>query len=237
MLLSSARSGTNYFLSMYSHLFPQDITLKEIFREEGDSFRRLEEEFDLSRESALQLARDNKAQLWRMVFESPHKRNRGIIAKIFYTHALHDDRIWDLIRRHCRVIHLIRKNQFDVFVSREIALKTGKWQHTGEDDSTMQVSITIDRNKLEEFIEGKKTDIEWARRMFGQQPDYHEVFYEDISNDPMTCAKEICAIFGKPPPKTAIIRQRRQKTLPNRQIVINYDDVSDLDAYTVGVAT
>ena len=231
MLLSSGRSGTNYFLTVYATLFPEDITLREIFRREGDSIPALRENFGLSEEDAISLAQTNKSLLWERVFNCPTQQpTRGIIAKIFYNHANESDSVWNLIKEHCRIIHLIRRNQFDVFVSLQMALKTGRWHNFGNHSAPPDVSITIDRTELEEFINKKRRYIEWARDVFSSSPCYTELFYEDLALSPQACSKAICEIYGIRPPESITIRQKRQKVVPNFEIVTNYDEVSDLDA-------
>lgn len=238
LLVSSGRSGTNYFLSVYSQVFPNDIVVKEIFRREGDSFSLLEKHLGLEKDDIMELVKFDKVGLWNDLIGKARVENTGAIAKIFYQHALIDDPIWSHIKDETRVIHLIRRSQFDVYVSLQVALKSGKWQDFGREDGNKGVtSVFIDRSNLESFLMTKKRRIEWAREYFSTKTNYDEIFYEDIEESPLKCARAICSIYGETAPDSVSTSQRKQKTLPNEEIVTNYSEVADLDVEMFGYAT
>ncbi|QKK02411.1 MAG: hypothetical protein HND55_06970 [Pseudomonadota bacterium] len=231
ILISSARSGTNYFLSVYQQCFPRDLVVKEIFREQGDSLPQLKRALGLSEDRILAMVRTQPSALWRLLMQHAGRSGVGVIAKIFYYHVAADDPLWMLFRRRARIVHLIRRNAFNIFLSREIARKTGQWQVFRHEMPSRRGNrrVHIGRGELEAFMSLHQQRVAAVRTRYADA-DYHEVFYEDIEDSIDACARRVCAIFGsgQPPeqPKIALKKQKRER---NEALVVNYDDVADLD--------
>ena len=230
ILLSSGRSGTNYLLAVYAEMFPKDLVLKEIFRPKSDSLRLLSQFIGRNDAEIVELANNNQVQLWTEISAQSEAQGRRAIAKIFYSHTQADGLLMKHFREKNTVIHLIRRNFFDVFVSIVVAQKTGKWQSfVGDAFTPAPESFALNRAEVERFFRQRTKEIQTARAYFSGNPNYHEVFYEDIASDPLLCAKAIGAIFNVNPDKKILIDQHRQKYLPNSVLVTNYSEVKDLD--------
>jgi hypothetical protein len=232
ILLSSARSGTNYFMSVYKKCFPDDIVVKEIFRKGGDSLAVLEELLDLPGEQILSLQETDPLALWRQIKAQAARQQVGAMAKIFYYHQPSDHPLWAHFRDQDRIVHLIRRNAFDVFVSYRMAQETGRWLDFGKSDKPPVNRIRLDVQELEAFLDQQRTHLQRARHTFADS-DYAEVFYEDIAASVQACAARIETIFGplqtKPPHKIGL---RKQKQTENSDLVENYDEVAHLDTNT-----
>lgn len=232
ILLSAARSGTNYFLSVYSKCFPRDFVAKEIFRPAGDSFPLIEELTGLGKDEVLALIASDPLKLWTTIVDQAAAEERNALAKIFYYHVDTENPLWAHFRDNDKVIHLIRRNAFDVFVSHKVATQTGKWQEFGKDKQPTEVEpLILDRAEIEAFLNKQRGYVDHARAYFAGA-DYSELFYEDIAESTETCAQAICDLYGVPLPSHSIsIGLRKQKSQTNRDIVANYDEVAEFDTF------
>jgi len=232
ILLSSARSGTNFFLTVYAKCFPQDFVVKEIFRPAGDSFPQLEKLLSLGREQILELVKNDPLTLWQMIENKTAEEGRSALAKIFYYHVDQDNQLWAYFRKKNKVVHLIRRNAFNVFVSHKVANQTGKWQEFGKEAQPIEVApLVIEKDELVAFLDRQRAHIEHTRSFFADA-DFTEVFYEDIAASADDCAETLCSIYGVPCPAEPIsIGLRKQKSKTNEEIVANYDDVAELDTF------
>ena len=231
LLLSSSRSGTNFFLSVYARCFPKDFVAKEIFRPNSDSLPLLEALLGVSQEEIKALVRSDPRSLWQNIVARCNEADRRALVKIFYYHVDHGSNLWTHFKENTKIVHLIRRNQFDAFLSQKVAQQTGRWQvfkQDGDEDATLP-PFSIDQSELESYLERQKEYVSWARRYF-EGADYREVFYEDVSGSPKDCATEIVRIFERPCElKEITIGLKKQKTVSNAELVENYDALRKFD--------
>lgn len=229
ILVSSARSGTNYFLDVYKECYPDDFVVKEIFRDGGDSLKLIEALLGIDRDAVLERLEANPRVFWMRIEKTCAEKGIRALAKIFYYHQSPDSALWSYFKNHDRVVHLIRGNAFDAFLSLKVATRTGQWQNRGKEPSAEAVKVTLDPAELSTFIDRQKGYVEWTRRRFASA-DYRELFYEDIADDLDRCVafmRETFGAFEGPTPTSVGIK--RQKTASNAEIVENYADVQHLD--------
>lgn len=232
LLLSSARSGTNFFLTVYAKCYPDDFVAKEIFRPKFDSLPLLRELLGIDDEEIKDMVLQDPLRLWHRIVATCRAQDRAALVKTFYYHVDHGSDLWAHFKQNTKIVHLIRRNQFDVFVSQKIAQQTGKWQKFQRDEEEEEPlpPLLISEPALEGFLKRQKKNIEWARKTFGDG-DYHEVFYEDIAGSPADCAAQIARIYNREPASMAPkIGLTKQKKMPNTQIVENYDELRHYDA-------
>ncbi|MEL7301273.1 MAG: hypothetical protein AAFM92_12900 [Pseudomonadota bacterium] len=229
ILLSSARSGTNFFLAVYKKCFPDDFVVKEIFRRGGDNLDALAEQLGVSREQVIDLQISDPLTLWKRIKQSCESGKSAAVAKIFYYHDAENTALREHFRDNDRVVHLIRRNAFDVFLSERMARKTGQWQEFKRTPAHEVESIELDPEELAAFRQ-RQTDFVSRAREFFCTADYTEIFYEDIAGSPGECATTLERIYGSlksPAPKqVGLIRQKKKS---NRELVANYDAVKHLD--------
>lgn len=232
ILLSSARSGTNYLLTAYSKCFPRNFVAKEIFRPTGDSFPLIEELTGLNKDEVLALVATEPVELWQKIVSAAEAEEREALAKIFYYHVDKADPLWSHFRDNDKVIHLIRRNAFDVFLSHKVANQTGKWQEFGKNKAPTEVEpLVLNRAEVVAFMDKQRDHVDHARTFFAKA-DYAELFYEDIADSVDTCVKSICTVFERPLPSHPIsIGLRKQKDKSNQELVANYDDVAEFDRF------
>ena len=230
ILISSARSGTNLFLSLYEELFPNDIILGEIFRKTGGSLDKLPEILNASEEDILAKSRESPAQLWDELQAAASRTQRGLIAKIFYEHGRRHTEIWDKFKEGSKIIHLVRKNPFDAYVSLEVARQSDAWKSTSPNQEKVAgITLEIDPFAAEDFIEEISDCVKGVREFF-KGADFHEIMYEDIAASPQTAIKQVADIFGvEPSLNKREFGLKKQNTIPHQDRIKNYDFVSYLD--------
>ena len=232
ILVSTARSGTNYFLDVFSNLVSDSIAYREIFKESGGSYALLEKRLGLTKAAYLDLLGHDPLQLWCDVQAEAAQSHKHVMAKIFYYHAGNCPELWNHFRDNNRVIHLVRRNHFQALVSREVAQLTGKWlQKKNQEAPPLPDPFELPREKALESIRKAQNNV--ARtRVFFEGSNYHEVFYEDISSNVAACADTIAAIFDVDQASSKITtRLSKQKTYRNEDILTNYSELSDLDRF------
>ena len=231
ILLSSARSGTNFFLTVYSKCFPQDFVANEIFRNQFDSLDLLSDLLELPQDEIKPIAKSDPVRLWQMVVAACEARDCNALVKIFYYHASRAPELWDHIRDHSKIVHLIRRNPFNAFLSHKLAQETGTWvaYDSKSDVDKPMPRIALDAEELDAFILQQKEHVAWARSTFAQA-DFTEVFYEDIAGSTEDCAAEVERIFGPPRiKKKPFVLIKKLKKEANKDIVSNYQEVQQYD--------
>lgn len=212
-------------------MFPRDLVLKEIFRPQSDSLHLLAPHLRKDPEAIVEMARTDQLGLWREIVARSEEANQRAMAKIFHYHAPHGGALMEHFRAHSNVIHLIRRNIFDVYVSAMLAQQTGQWQLVENDVPAGDPEpFAIDRAEFEDFRRTRMDEIRLAREFFAGSPNYHEVFYEDICDHPVDCGRLIGEIFGVEVASEMSTYQKKQKSAPNSALIKNYSEVADLDA-------
>ncbi len=244
ILISTERSGTNYFLNAYSKMFPGNLVLGEIFREMGDSLSDLRRILGVDKDQALEIVRKQPLETWARL-------PPGSIAKIFYNHASRNSELWNYFRKHDRVIHLIRSDHLENFISLKVAeqsdvwidrkvtlrqrlrslrksLKSGRLRSVGAQKVPVSVQpFCVDPYELESFIRKRKENVRWCRDYFATA-DYHEVWYEDIAVSANMCADAIGRIY-KVKPRNLVVDTKKQSKGDPRSLVLNYSEIVQFD--------
>lgn len=236
ILLSSSRSGTNFLLDIAARNFPEYLVLREIFREKSDSFSLITGVTGLDRAEIADLAARNPLDLWQRLEAGCAAHNRNVMAKIFYYHQPEDSPLWSWFRDQNRVLHLIRANFFDSWVSRKLMERTGhaisrKNRPQGtEPQDTEPAQFIADPEEAEQFIQARQAYVTRFRAFFAGA-DFKELFYEDISGSSAECLAAVSGVLGMQP-KINTVREtvlQRQKKRTNAEIIENYDEVAHLD--------
>ena len=233
ILLSSSRSGTNYFLDIFSHCFPNDIVLREIFRKEGDSLKIIAQLTGMNESEIVEYCHNDPIALWKRIIFSDAAINNTVIAKAFYYHAPRESNLWSYFKDNTFMIHLMRKNLLNSYVSLKIAQSTGIWISRRPDEERTLSQISIDASDAEQFVRVRASQISWARAFFSGS-NYREVLYEDIQASSHACAHVIVQMKihennpSEFPVESAIKKQIRPL---NSELILNYDEVSHLDRH------
>lgn len=237
ILVSSSRSGTNFFLEVLGKCDPNAVILREIFRRGSDRPTTISHLTQMPEAEVVRLAREDPVSLWRTICNRCKADDRQVIAKIFYYHAPERSPIWGDLRENANVVHLVRRNLFRTFVSLKMAETTGVW-HLRSDEVARVEPIHIVASEAEDFIRARTKRIEWARRFFAGAR-YSEVHFEDISSSPEECARVIAGLGLAERPSTSDLTLGIQRQSPDdlSLSVRNYAEVRHLDRDQAGGVT
>lgn len=237
ILLSWPRSGTNYFLAVYSKIFPDDIVFDEIFRKGGDNLAKLSYTLKIDKIKILELLEKDPCKLWNMIEQNASQQGAKAIVKVFYYHSSNASKLWNNFRDKNKIIHLIRRNPFDAFLSYKIATQTGVWKvlsSSGSDEGNEKkvpeiVPFQVSIAEVEEFLARRRLHMARCRSFFSSH-DFKEIFYEDISSSVEACTGTIGNLFGVAIPDHPIeISIRKQRDRDSRELLLNYEDVASFD--------
>tara|TARA_B110000908_G_scaffold58056_1_gene70725 strand:- start:2588 stop:3187 length:600 start_codon:yes stop_codon:yes gene_type:complete len=186
------------------------IIFKEIFRSAGDSKKLIH---DLL---GYEYMGNFDASFWNIFCDAAEGNNyKNIVSKIFYYHNPSDRELWNAFDKDHQIIHLIRANIFDFFVSLKIAQETGKWKNKNENENNSlksSVMITINRQEALDFIK-LRTDQTLALREEKKHLDnYFELFYEDIGEPIEACIQKVASIYELDCNYNIEIGNKKQKT-------------------------
>lgn len=232
IVLTAARFGGSYLLDALGHARPDDLILQDIFRSGGASLDRLSALLNRPSADLSAMASTDPAALWRLILGAATGQRRNVAAKVYYYHLPREAALWSDLAGS-RVVHMIRRNLFDAYLSRVRAEESSLWQTY--DAKRVDVSappVHVDPKRAQRFIDERCEQIAWARRRFSAA-QYHEIAYEDVAAGPMTCRRALHDLFPDIPamdPEDQIKQGRlRIKRLSNADIIRNYGDVAHLD--------
>lgn len=232
VLMSSARFGANYFLNVLRVVWPQALILGEIFRKGGDTHKVLSQLLSQEVDVVKARASTDAEGLWRDVLQAaPHQL---VIAKAFYYHQPHSAAIWPALAQGTKVIHLVRANLFDAYVSRELAVRSRLWSLRIDETVPPQATapMHINPTAAEAYVRERLADINWCRTTYAGT-DFTEITFEEISRSPRRCAETIGRVFGPGamclPPGEIKSSTARIKKVSNADLILNYPDVAHLD--------
>lgn len=232
ILVSSSRSGTNYFLDVYARCFPEDVVLREIFRPGGDSLRSIAQLTGVSEADIVSKFLPDPLLLWKRIVDAGATNGKSVIAKIFYYHAPGESPLWRYFKSNSIVVHLIRMNLLDSFVSLKIAQSTGVWVSRQAKAFETPRRMSLDADEAEKFARERANQISWARSYFSGS-NYREIFYEDIQASPVACAQAILGMKLKGdrlPQALPFDAPTTKHARPsNRELIENYAEVAHLD--------
>ncbi len=222
-------------MNIYSKCFPGDVVLKEIFRKGSDSLKPMQALTGLEEALLVQLAEVNPVGLWTQLISQADARGQGLLAKIFYYHVAADAPLWREFDEGCRVVHLIRRNLFESYLSAEVARHTGEWQaFVGKSGERRVEPFVINAAEAEQFIRTRRSQVLRTRTFFAGKSDYSELFYEDIAADSRLCAAAVGQIWGLDFSQLDVQADlRKQKVEDNARLVLNYAEVAALDCAAI----
>jgi len=207
--------------------------LGEMFRKESDNTGTLAHVLRTNRDQVVRLAAADPVALWEGAKSNMSDYN--LVAKLYYYHQPLTSPLWPwLATNGDYILHLLRRNLFDAYISREIASRYNLWQIPNIDDiSHLSFRITVNESDAALYIEQKLNEIRQIRSIFARKEKYFEIFFEDIIHTPIACAAAVEHIYEERSTfrskYAGEFRNRRIKSAPNSTIVANYADVAHLD--------
>lgn len=134
-------------------------------------------------------------------------------------------------------MHLVRRNLFDAYVSRHLAVSANKWWASSPDEIrgvAARDSIDINPSKAAQFIAERREEIAWFRETAAGKV-CHELCFEDLSLSGMTRRALVAdALGGGETPDRGdssggVAPSIRIKEICNADLIANYRDVAHLD--------
>ena len=166
------------------------------------------------------------------------KKSPQIIGlKLFYYHALEEKReeVWQWLEKHqeIKIIHLIRQNLLDTYVSLQYANLTNSWiikpKDIQEDKSQYfkndTKSITVNPSSLEKYFEKIDFYVKKIRNMFTNRSYYMEVYYKDLDTNYYSTITNLFEFLGvkKKLNSKPILKQSSR---PNQEKITNYEELA-----------
>jgi len=176
--------------------------------------------------------RDGATFLDEQVF-LPTRRGgiRATGVKLFYHHARFDAcvrSVWDYILedRDIRIIHLIRRNVLDCWISHEVALRTGEWFHRAGSRTPPRRTepFSLDPQECHAYFDRIVTWQWWADSAFAGHPVLKIEYERDVCDRFQPTMARVFQFLGLAPKRAAITLVRQQTQRPWEQIS-NYDDL------------
>ena len=236
VLLSAARFGANLFESSLRSVAKNSVLVGELFRERGENVAEIADLLGMRPTDLEKQITKSRSGIWQAIRELD--ADRPVVIRVYYYHLDRASLVWDDIAQHVRVVHLVRRNLFNAYVSREIALSSSVWRtNNSQIASTIAAagSLNIDPKKAEKYVSDRLEDIRWSRDTLSVG-DYCEIAFEDICYSSTVRRELVIRGVGKgnigefdenarPVNESTI----RIKQICNVDLISNYSEISHLD--------
>lgn len=238
LLLTAAGFGGELFLDRLAVALPDTEYLGEVFRGTPDCLTGLSDAMRRAGLLDVSLSAADQAAIWSAMCDVAEERKGPTIAQTYYYHLPLDEYLWDQIAAEGRVIHLVRGNLFDSFLTREFAQQSAQWLRRRGKPLRAPLAVTVDPVAATKHVSMRQRDIEFAReRLVGA--DYHEVIFEEIMASPRECKALIEKVFaGEGAIATGLAAEKldrlRTRFQSNADLVTNYREVAHLDRNWLG---
>ncbi len=253
MILGSARTGSNFLLSLLSD-HPQIKTYGELFNLDT-----------LPKETLLEALEDPITFLQRRVYKCHGPEIAAVGFKMFYDHLRQDyfqkpidlseaapqlqEKLtqfstfiesnyrwetlnqrfmatWEFLEadRSLAVIHLKRRNLLHTFLSLKMAFKTRQWWSL-KSSPRAALTMHVAPEECRRYFETLDSTAVEADRAFMEHPKI-EVIYEDLVADQHFILEQIFT-FLNVPYKPVTTRMKKQNLVSPRETITNYDQLKD----------
>jgi LPS sulfotransferase NodH len=234
VLLSHGRTGSTLLslalgkhpnIRMFLELFHEDREERErSFRADGRTYQDGEDAAQFLREAVFY------PRYWKPL--------RAVGFKLFYEHARQnseDKKVWHYLKttKDVRIIHLVRRNLLESWLSYETALRTDVWTVLkGEAEPPPALSpFTVDIQKCENFFRSTEKYRDWARQVFRGHP-FIEVEYESDLCEHFQKTMNLLHDFLDVPRYTGMVLTKKQARHKPCQQIINYNEMKRYFAQT-----
>jgi LPS sulfotransferase NodH len=224
ILLSVARSGSNLLrdcLNQHESIQCFGEIFKKSFVTEKDwgAFSGLDGDVKRLHETDL-------VSFWKLVLKT-YKQDKPVIgAKIFYYHR-HGDEIWHYFARSATpIIHLIRPELIDSYLSLKLAEASGIWKQPRNKRTGVEYdrSICIDLADFERYCARTQRYINQCELLFRDNP-YLEITYSALVQDLEKTMSEIYSFLRLRNRETSP-RLVRQLSRPREELIINWNETA-----------
>ncbi len=235
ILLGHGRSGST-LLSLTLGKHPNIRMFLELFhddeRERELSFR-ADKRFYRDGEDAVEFLRE------AVFYPRYWKQLKAVGFKLFYDHARstkEGKKLWSFLKinKNIYIIHLIRQNILESWISYQTALRSDVWTLMEQDKQKVPKveRFELDARGCEDFFKYVEEQRMWARSFFSHHP-FIEIEYEkDLCQNFHENIFKVQDFLGVPRLSTPILT-KKQANLTPRQQISNYDKLKSHFAGTV----
>jgi LPS sulfotransferase NodH len=124
--------------------------------------------------------------------------------------------------RDIRIIHLVRHNQLESYVSFQLALREDNW--IGETYRTSRQGLHVDREDLERYFKRGKAFFDSYTNLF-RHHEMLEITYEDLSFHYADTFKKVCDFLQLKIAKPPVPPIKKQNTREMSEVISNYDAI------------
>jgi hypothetical protein len=163
---------------------------------------------------------------WKHILER-YKLDKPVIgAKIFYFHR-EDDEIWRYFASsHTPIIHLVRGELIDSYLSLKLAEVSGIWKQprNKKTDAEHDRNISVDLADFENYCRRMERYIDRTRMLFGDNPSL-QVDYSSLVSDRQNSMSAVYSFLGLPDHETAP-RLSKQLSRNREELITNWDETA-----------
>lgn len=225
VVLASARSGTNHFISLIRQ-HPSVQAFYELLHETPEERARWKaQRYDHTTEPVA-------AFLDRVYWHSYHPLTRAVGFKLFFTQALDEPLVdaWRYLAEidSLKVIELVRRNRFHQFVSLEVARQTWVWDERvdlPEAQRPEYPKLSISAEGFREYLRESAEIRARALAALGREPAF-VLAYEDLCAAQGATLAQVFSYLGVwryPFAYLAKEELRKQRRIPIHEQVLNYE--------------
>jgi LPS sulfotransferase NodH len=159
--------------------------------------------------------------------------------KMFYVHARRnrqEKKAWDYLvnNRDVHVVHLLRRNLFESFISLQIARKTKEWKRWKTDTKpfTEIEPFALTPKECADYFNQKTAFRIWGRRTFKDHP-FLEIEYErDVCANFDNALHSIHDFLGVAREPAQQLLEKQARRHPSQQVT-NYEELKEYFRYTL----
>lgn len=169
----------------------------------------------------------------------PRPGVRAVGFKMFYVHSRRNQnerQAWDFLlsNRDIRVIHLIRENMLESYISLRIAFITGEWERFSGSTAPRreQPRLKLEPKACEAHFNQELAWRQWARTQFRDHPFLEIEYQRDVCGRFESVMSEIQS-FLEISPRPARKRLEKQAQKSPREATTNYEELKDYFRFTL----
>jgi LPS sulfotransferase NodH len=228
IILCRSRTGSNFLLNqlqfhenirMFYEVFSQDQSPKEFWDYINYDIQNIR---NIKQNDPIQF-------IETFLFREMPLNVKAVGFKLFYYHAqeVKAQEVWQYLQanQELKIIHLVRKNLLQTYVSQQIALATNSWYLKSGKQVQSNPAIALDYEQTRKAFEETKK-LESDNDTFFQNHQILKVFYEDLVQDNLEEIAKIQNFLNvKPTPVSISTKKRSPQSL--QQVIQNYSELKN----------
>jgi LPS sulfotransferase NodH len=220
VVLGQERTGSTFLQLLLASRSKDVISVGEIFNQ-GEEIRK--KIATATKTPFLELSHDPIEYLESYIYKEYPENIKAVGFRLFYQHARNEEwkRMWDYLRdSKVKIIHLIRKNLLDRYLSHQLALRSNVWATFQQESSVFNEPVILDPQDCFKDFHKRLAWQKQADDFFSGNPKI-EVIYEDLCADLMDESRRIQAFLGIEF-QQLVAKTVKQRTQKKSEVIANY---------------